>query len=326
MSDLVASVVVPTVGRRDSLVRLLEALSHQSLPADRFEVVVVLDGAEDGTEEYLRRTVALPGLICVPQPRSGRASACNRGIEVARAPLIVLLDDDMEPTTEWLEAHVEAHEGAVRRCVLGAVPIRLHDDSSPLERWVARTFEEHHDRQIRTAHEFFFRDFYTGNASIRRDVLLEVGCFDTGFRVYGHEDLELFARLREAGVTPVFDARACAWQEYRKTFAGFVRDSRHAGMTAVLLAQKHPEVARELVQFRDHGRAWRGARALLGSSLLPGAVLAHVLTLTERALRRVAPKRLTLFYILNGDLFFWIGAADADPLAARRLRALAEQS
>jgi glycosyltransferase involved in cell wall biosynthesis len=43
------SVVIATYNRKDSLLRLLTALAHQSLDPERFEIIVVSDGSEDGT-------------------------------------------------------------------------------------------------------------------------------------------------------------------------------------------------------------------------------------------------------------------------------------
>src|SRR5438105_2644078 len=47
------SVVVPTFDGCEHVLRLLRALEEQTLPRDEFEVVVVVDGSEDGTKEAL---------------------------------------------------------------------------------------------------------------------------------------------------------------------------------------------------------------------------------------------------------------------------------
>ncbi|HVA89337.1 MAG TPA: glycosyltransferase family A protein, partial [Chloroflexota bacterium] len=45
----IASVVLPTHGRRASLVRVLNALAEQRITSGAFEVVVVCDGDTDGS-------------------------------------------------------------------------------------------------------------------------------------------------------------------------------------------------------------------------------------------------------------------------------------
>ena len=59
-------------------------------------------------------------------------------------------------------------------------------------------------------HEFTARDFYSGNASLRTEILREVGGFSESFTVYGNEDVDLSLRLRARGVELRYDAGALA--------------------------------------------------------------------------------------------------------------------
>ena len=79
-ATLRASVVIPTSGHRDQVERLLASLSRQTTGASAFEVVVVADGATDGTVELIETYSSDYPLLCLTQPRSGRAAACNAGI------------------------------------------------------------------------------------------------------------------------------------------------------------------------------------------------------------------------------------------------------
>src|SRR5579875_883910 len=94
-SQLQASVVLPTHGRRASLLRVLRALGRQSLPDGTFEVVVVCDGDIDGSAAACRALAPeLPYTLCViEQENGGPAAARNRGVAEAHAPLIVFVDD-----------------------------------------------------------------------------------------------------------------------------------------------------------------------------------------------------------------------------------------
>ena len=99
------SVVVSTRDREQRLRALLGALSRQTLEPDRFEVIVVDNGSEDGTARALD---ALAGdcrypLTVVRRSRGdGPAPARNEGWRSARAPLVAFTDDDCEPAPGWL--------------------------------------------------------------------------------------------------------------------------------------------------------------------------------------------------------------------------------
>src|SRR5579871_5778539 len=98
------SVVVPTYNRKDSLRRTLDGLAKQTYPFADFEVVVVSDGSTDGTTEMLADYVktAPYSLRSVLQANGGPSKARNRGIQEAQHEVIVFLDDDVEPVTEFL--------------------------------------------------------------------------------------------------------------------------------------------------------------------------------------------------------------------------------
>ena len=239
------SVVIPTYRRKASVERALKGLCHQSLPPGRFEVVVSIDGSEDGTRESVAEFRAPFSLQGLWQPNGGRAAACNAGIRAARGALVILLDDDMEPAPHFVASHVEAHipdrAPAGPRGVIGAVPVVVTPDSTPVVRYIAEGFAQHLEKLAQPGREIGIRDFYSGNFSVAREALLRVGLFDESFREYGNEDGELAIRLRAAGVALTYSSEALAWQHYQKDFPGLARDKMASGRTSVISALRHPE-------------------------------------------------------------------------------------
>ncbi|GJG86439.1 hypothetical protein tb265_16200 [Gemmatimonadetes bacterium T265] len=313
------SLVVPTYERRASVERLLDALTRQTLPPHRFEVIVVADGSSDGTAAMVaaRRTpFALTGRW---QPNAGRAAACNAGIARARGEVVVLLDDDMEPTPGLLAAHAAAHPPASRRAVVGAAPVVVEPDSPAVVRYVGRKFNRHLEVLATPGRPFGLRDFYSGNFSIRRAVLDEVGAFDERFRIYGNEDVELGWRLRRAGVALVFDAAAAARQYYTKDFGALMRDNLAKGRTAVLLTTRHPDALGES-KLGDAGRGSRSRRLVLGGLLAAGRAwpaTTRVVSAAVPALGRAVPPAVDRLYALAADYHFWTGARAARAEAGR---------
>jgi GT2 family glycosyltransferase len=307
------TIVVPTFQRRDSVLRLLRSLEPQTFPLTAFDVVIAVDGSTDRTADAVRGHAASFRVKVVEGPNRGRARACNAGLRAATGDLVILLDDDMEATAGLVEAHARAHAGAVRRAVVGAAPIVSSPASPPFVRYMADGFRARLDRLGQPGYRVRFRDTYTGNFSVRRDVLQAVGGFDEGFQVYGHEDYELALRLQAAGVELGYSAEAVAWQHYEKSFAGFARDGIARGRTAVLFAGKHPEVV-ESIKLAEYGQGpfkWRLLRgAMLHASRLtdrvPGVVLAAV-----SAAERRGSAQLERWYRYAIDFFYWYGVRQA---------------
>jgi GT2 family glycosyltransferase len=314
MTELVRiSVVIPTYQRCASVRRTLEALARQTIAATEYEVIVPIDGSDDGTKEMIERFQAPYRLSAIWQPNQGRAAARNAGIRVARGHLVVFLDDDMEPVPGFLLAHRDAHPAGSRRAVVGPVPIQIDAASPPIVHYRGRGMNTHLDRLAQPGYQLGFRDVYSGNLSLPRDVLREVGGFDETFKLYGHEDYELALRLVKAGVELGYGPQAVAYQYYDKDFAALARDCLARGHTAVLFARKHPDVASspKLAAYRTGSRAWRLVRSLMLwlSRWLPRFPDWLIGSMTW--LERRQPRRLHAYYRLALDYFFWVGASSA---------------
>lgn len=113
------TVVVPTRDRPRPLQRCLDALRRQVVDGD-FEVVVVDDGSRVA-DEVDAVLAAFERSRLVRTKPGGSVQARNRGIEEARAPVVLLLDDDCEPRPDWAARLVAAIEkraaAAAGRCV-----------------------------------------------------------------------------------------------------------------------------------------------------------------------------------------------------------------
>ena len=101
------SIVIPTHNRADSLRITLNCLENMDWHGVRAEIVVVDNGSTDTTpivvEEYGER---LP-VRYLYEPTAGvwgKSHALNRALDEGRlGDIIVVLDDDMSPHTDWLQ-------------------------------------------------------------------------------------------------------------------------------------------------------------------------------------------------------------------------------
>ena len=192
------SVVIPTYNRLPILQKCLLALEGQRLqaPLSGYEVVLVDDGSTDDTVAWLQREQhRFPHVRLVQQDHGGPAEGRNRGVEHARGDVIVFIDSDLVVTESFLLCHAQRLQQSWqlrgnRLCFTYGAVINTANFDDP-------TSEPHKLRDLSWAY------FATGNVAIDRAVLEQSGLFDTRFRLYGWEDLELGERLRRMGVVLV---------------------------------------------------------------------------------------------------------------------------
>jgi glycosyltransferase involved in cell wall biosynthesis len=120
MSTPEISVVVASHDRPVRLRWLLNALEEQTLPRERWEVIVAHDSEGPETDKLLTtHPLAQDGTLrYVKLPPSSAPPGANRNaaLELARAPVIAFTDDDCRPPADWLARALHAarrHPGAI---------------------------------------------------------------------------------------------------------------------------------------------------------------------------------------------------------------------
>ena len=180
------SVIVPTFNRCDSLRRLLESLSQQTLSPARFQVIVVSDGSTDGTVKMVREVKRrFPNLDVLDLANRGPAAARNSGAKAATGRYLAFTDDDCVAGQDWLEQLLLAFQrtGAV------AVQGKTTTDRS------ACTPLTHQMEVTRP----WLSAMPSCNAAYLKSVFDRVGGFDESFRSAHNEDADLAWRVEEYG-------------------------------------------------------------------------------------------------------------------------------
>ncbi len=294
--------------------RLLEALRHQTLPPERFEVVVAIDGSDDGTREAVDRFAAPFALRGISHLNRGRAATINEGVAEARGGIVVILDDDMEPTPELLRAHLHEHELRAPVGVVGAAPVRLGAEAPPFAHYRAAQFNYTLGEMATRARGIRFAEAYTGNFSLRRADFIRIGGFDTSFDGYGLEDYELALRLQSAGVKLVLSTDASAHQHYEKAFPAAARDSESRGRSAVIFATLHPSQAAQVTRL-PHPPHPSLARRFIRYALprvTPAVPMAPGLAVRLVGIaERLKIRHLAFVYELTLEYFFLLGWREA---------------
>jgi GT2 family glycosyltransferase len=235
------SIVIPTYDRRERLHRVLAALAGQAEVG--FEVVVVSDGSTDGTDEYLRSGDTPVAIVTERQDNAGPAAARNLGIQLASRALLIFIDDDVMPTPELVGAHVEAHARLGDRVVVIGPMLNPPDHRmSPWVRWEQTMLQKQYGALERGVYSATARQFYTGNASVRREHVIRAGGFDTSLR--RAEDVELAFRLREHGLAFAYEPHAVGLHYAERSFAAWLEIAATYGRNDVVFARDrgHAEV------------------------------------------------------------------------------------
>ncbi len=314
------SIVIPTYNRRARLSLVLEALSRQSV-RDRFEVVIVDDGSTDGTAAWLEKQAFPFPKQLISQRNSGPAAARNRGVQAARGRLVLFIDDDLVPDPQLVEEHLRVHAGEERVAVIG--PLRsLPRYRQPWVTWEQQKVEKQYVAMLRGDWKPSFRQFWTGNASVARDSILEAGGFDPKYA--RAEDIELAARLAQRGVRFRFNPKAGGLHHAERSLASWSNMHRAYGRLEISIHGRfgHDNALDTLADNWSHLHALTKAlvTACVGRPLLTAAVerllTAQVRTATALRLERTARIGCSLL----ANVLYWSGAAEV--LGVEGLRAV----
>jgi glycosyltransferase involved in cell wall biosynthesis/peptidoglycan/xylan/chitin deacetylase (PgdA/CDA1 family) len=239
------SIVIPTYNRAAQLRACLEALAQQTQPVTDFEVVVVIDGSTDKTEEMLSQVSVPYALHILRQENRGQGSACNNGARLALGKYCLFLDDDIVARPQLVAEHLkvlQANEWAVG---IGQLTLSIPQNADWFLRRFAVGWAKHYEELNRGDRQPHWTDCYGGNMSVARAFFLEVGGFDTDLR--RSYDIELAYRLQQHGLSFVYIQEGIGNQDERKDIRQMAADSAAAGAAAVTLWERVPSFLPTLI-------------------------------------------------------------------------------
>ena len=202
------SVIIPVRNGGDVLGALIAALERQTLPRDRFEVLVADDGSTDGATENIATDDGW--LRVLPGTAENPYAARNRASREARGEILVFSDADCEPVPDWLEKGLAALEEA--DLVAGLVRFRTKRRSV----WALLDMETFLDQEktVRKGRAV------TANLFVRRELFGRVGGFDASLPNGG--DQEFVARAVADGGRLVFAREPAVYHPARDSAREFL--------------------------------------------------------------------------------------------------------
>jgi N-acetylglucosaminyl-diphospho-decaprenol L-rhamnosyltransferase len=180
------SIIIPVFNQLHFTKICLESL-QATLPGD-CEIIVIDNGSSDGTAEYLSGCSNMN--VITNKENAGCAAAWNQGVKASKAPWLVILNNDLVLSENWLEGILEfATEGAL-------------DIVSPAFREGEYNYDisEYSREFLKRMHSVARMGVAQGICfMVRRRVFDRIGLFDENFKLGQFEDADFFRRARLAG-------------------------------------------------------------------------------------------------------------------------------
>ena len=272
LHEVELSVVIPTHRRPALLAACIESLARQRDLSDRFEVIVVLDGADQATEDVLAfsRDALPPARDRAGAVRSGLGSQSRCGACACSVSPVPGRRRGGRPFAGGGALVAQPAGGGV--VGIGRIDKMLSPRPARWARARQLAWRDHYDR-LAAGREARFTDCYGGNLCVPRISFAAVGGFAEDIAV--EHDVELGYRLARAGSRFAYVPDAVAREEDRDTLRHYLGDAQQRGVAAVALYERHPALLPDLRLggAGELGRRWVGLRRLLMAIHMPPMLL-----------------------------------------------------
>jgi GT2 family glycosyltransferase len=222
-SPLVSIVIVNWNGKA-LLAECLDSLQGQT--CQDFEIILVDNGSQDGSSDYVREQY--PGVRLIPlKENRGFAGGNNAGITVAAGKYIALLNNDTKTDPAWIAQLVAAAE-TTPSAGMWASKILSYDNPGTIDNTGLMIYRdglargrgrlETDNGQYDVPGEVLLP---SGCAALyRKTVLDEVGLFDEDFFAYA-DDVDLGLRIRLAGWGCLYVPTAKVYHKYSSSSSAY---------------------------------------------------------------------------------------------------------
>ena len=185
------SVVVPTYNRARIIGETLESILNQEFRD--LELLVVLDGCTDDTEGVVKSYADSRVRLLKQGNSGGPAAPRNVGVQNANGKYIAFCDDDDLWMPHKLTRQVAVLEGDPQAALCFTDGVVFGDGGVIARRALKNGFEGNHFQRL------LYGNFIANSSVlVRREVLAQVGPFNTDRVLHGSEDYEMWLRVAYA--------------------------------------------------------------------------------------------------------------------------------
>ncbi len=178
-SKPLVSVVIPSYNHRTFVGEAIESLLMSSV--EDWEAVIVDDGSTDGSVEFIKQ-IKDPRIRLFSQPNRGAHHAINRGVSLAKAPWIAVLNSDDRFHQSKLERHLEIHERNPQYEASASLVRYVSEKGTPVAAGSYLAWNYRRMRKTYEEHDSLFASLLAGNhlitsssLFIKKTVFQEIG-------------------------------------------------------------------------------------------------------------------------------------------------------
>lgn len=270
--DARISVIIPHLDDLAGLAACIARLQSQTLPRERYEIVVADNGSKASLAEI---EAAAPGARVVRIAERGAGPARNGGVAASRYEVLAFTDSDCLPEPTWLEEGLRALDSA--DLAGGAVTVCVQNPAKPTPSEAFEIVFAFDNRSYVETKGFSV----TANLFSTRTVFEAVG----GFRTSVPEDLDWCHRARAKGFRIAYAGQAIvahparsSWAQLKRKWQRLTREAlaldAEAGVSGAALALKAATIA--LSPIAHAARIFACTRLSLTAKLAALAVLVRL--------------------------------------------------
>ena len=199
------TVVICTYNRSFILGECLDSLVTQTVPVEKFEILVVDNNSTDGTQKIATEFCnGIPNAHVISEPTQGLSYARNRGLKEAKSEWVAFIDDDAKASPQWVSSILKTIKAGDFDCFGG--PYRAWHRFGPPPAWFSSDWEN-----SISIHQSHYGPMVAGNyptggtCAMHRELALLLGGFPTDVGMSGDkcaygEETALFQKMLQYGM------------------------------------------------------------------------------------------------------------------------------
>lgn len=285
------SVIIPTHNRLEKLRETVEKLRFQTFSTEDYEIVVVDDGSNPPVT-FEKDFIISPKVSIVRLEGEERSVARNKGAGKAAGELLVFIDDDITVKKDFVEKHWQAHQEFSEALAIGEILLPEDIQHTPFGRFRQRLEKDGVPRQRGLVAEKNF--CAAGNASIKRELFLNLGGFDT--TITSSEDQDFALRHTSKGNQIVFLPEALGiHRDNALDIRGYCRRNEWGSRLMLPFYQRYPDFPINIEREKINGLTRWGKEPLTNSlrksvkALIASKISVAILFKLSDILEKIAP-------------------------------------